>query len=71
MDAPEEDPDIKLQKVSTELVATFDQRLGPFLRRPDGQGALCVRSRVRAREAAYLTSSVSPGWFRTEMCTVG
>lgn len=59
MDAPEDDLDIKLQKVSGELISTFDQRLGAFLRKPDGLGGSRVRSRVRTREAAYLTSSVS------------
>lgn len=60
-DAAEEDLelDIKLQKVSGDLIATFNQRLQPFLRKPDGAGDLRVRSRVRSREAAYLISNVS------------
>lgn len=58
MDAPEDDLDIKLQKVSSELIATFDQRLGPLLRKPDGSGESCVRSRVRVREASHLMSNV-------------
>lgn len=59
MDASEEDLDIKLQKVSGELIAAFDQRLRCFLRKPDGSGGSRVRSRVRAREASHLMSNVS------------
>lgn len=59
MDAPEEDSDIKLQKVSSELIAAFDQRLASFLRKPDGAGGSRVRARVRTREASYLMASVS------------
>lgn len=59
MDAPEEDLDIKLQRVSGELIAAFDQRLKAFLWKPDGSGASRVRSRVRAREAFHLMSNVS------------
>lgn len=59
MDAPEEDLDIKLQKVSGELIAAFDQRLELFLRKKDGAGGSRVRSSVRVREASYLMASVS------------
>lgn len=59
MDAPEDDLDIKLQKVSGELIATFDQRLAKFLRKPDGVGGSRIRSRVRVRETSYLMSNVS------------
>lgn len=59
MDAPEDELDIKLQKVSSELISAFDQRLGSFLRKPDGSRGSRVRSRVRTREAVYLMSSVS------------
>lgn len=55
-DAPEEDLDIKLQTVSKDLIADFDTRLRPFLRKADGSGR--VRSRVRAREVSHLTSNV-------------
>lgn len=54
-DAPEEDLDIKLQTVSKDLIADFDARLRPFLRKADGYGP--VRSRVRAREVSYLMSN--------------
>lgn len=57
MDAPEEDLDIKLQRVSGELITAFDQRLEPFLRKSDGSGQ--VRSRVRTRDASHLISNVS------------
>lgn len=55
-DAPEEDLDIKLQTVSKDLIADFDARLRPFLRKADGSGR--VRSRVRAREVSHLVSNV-------------
>lgn len=56
MDAPEDDLDIKLQKISGDLIADFDRSLGKFLRRPqDGT----VRSRVRSRETERLVSNVS------------
>lgn len=58
MDAPEDDLDIKLQRVSSELIATFDQRLPTLLRRSNGLGEFRVRSRVRVREAAHLMSNV-------------
>ncbi|KAJ4421829.1 hypothetical protein N0V82_003528 [Gnomoniopsis sp. IMI 355080] len=58
MDAPEDDLDIKLQKVSSELIATFDQRLANLLRKPDGSGGSRVRSRVRVREASHLMSNL-------------
>lgn len=56
-DAPEEDLEIKLQTVSRDLIAEFDTRLKPFLRKADGSGG--VRSRVRAREVSHLVSNVS------------
>lgn len=63
-DAPEEDLDIKLQTVSKDLIAEFDARLRPFLRKADGSGR--VRSRVRAREVSHLMSNVGQhcsSWF--------
>lgn len=59
MDAPEEDLDIKLQRVSGELIAAFDKRLESFLWKADGSGGSRVRSRVRARETFHLMSDVS------------
>lgn len=59
MDAPEEDLDIKLQKISSELITAFDQRLGNFLRKSDGLEGPRVRSRVRVREASHLMANVS------------
>lgn len=53
-DAPEDDRDIKLQKVSADFIADFDRSLGPFLRKPDGQ----LRSRVRMSETTRLTSTL-------------
>ncbi|KAK4214402.1 tubulin folding cofactor D C terminal-domain-containing protein [Rhypophila decipiens] len=54
MDAPEDELDIKLQKMSGDLIADFDKSLGPFLRRKDG----VVRSRVRSRETERLVSGL-------------
>lgn len=61
-DAPEEERDAKLQKVSSDLINDFDRSLSAFLRRPDGQ----LRTRVRTRETTRLTSNVSVGHDRTD-----
>ncbi|KAL2136744.1 hypothetical protein VTI74DRAFT_1785 [Chaetomium olivicolor] len=58
MDAPEEDLDIKLHKISGDLIADFDRSLAAFLRKRDGAGGSAVRSRVRTREAERLISSL-------------
>ncbi|TQN65144.1 Tubulin-specific chaperone D [Colletotrichum shisoi] len=55
MDAHEDDSDIKLQKVSSDLIADFSRSLPLFLRKPDGQ---TLRARVRISETARLTSSL-------------
>ncbi|KAL0944415.1 beta-tubulin cofactor d [Colletotrichum truncatum] len=55
MDAHEDDGDIKLQQISTDLIADFTRSLPLFLRKPDGQ---TIRSRVRTSETARLTSSL-------------
>ncbi|KAK4450738.1 tubulin folding cofactor D C terminal-domain-containing protein [Podospora aff. communis PSN243] len=54
MDAPEEDLDIKLQKISSDLLSDFSTALPSFLRKPDGT----VRTRVRTRETHRLASSL-------------
>ncbi|KAK4196315.1 putative tubulin-specific chaperone D [Triangularia verruculosa] len=56
MDAPVEDSDIKLQKVSADLISEFDARLPLFLfRRQRGGGTSTkVRRQVTAREADRL-----------------
>lgn len=59
MDAPEEDLDIKLQKISGDLLKDFNASLRPFLRKGKVAGKSHVRAYVRTREAARLTSSVS------------
>jgi hypothetical protein len=59
MDAPEADFDIKLQKISADLLEDFDRSLPHFLWKPDGHGGTRIRSRVRAKEIFRLTSSVS------------
>lgn len=58
MDAPEADLDIKLQKISGDLLGDFDRSLHDFLWKPDGHGGSRVRSRVRAKEIFRLTSTV-------------
>ncbi|KAL2158608.1 hypothetical protein VTH06DRAFT_4090 [Thermothelomyces fergusii] len=61
MDAPEDDLDIKLQKISGDLIADFDKSLLPFLRKPNaggGGGTGAVRSWVRTRETERLVSSL-------------
>lgn len=70
MDAPEDDLDIKLQKVSSELITTFDQRLGQFLRKPDALGEFRIRSRVRVREVSYLMSNVSENRLISPVCSL-
>ena len=59
MDAPEADIDIKLQKISADLLGDFDRSLPHFLWKPDGHGGTRVRSRVRAKETWRLTNTVS------------
>ncbi|KAK3491844.1 tubulin folding cofactor D C terminal-domain-containing protein [Neurospora crassa] len=58
MDAPEDDLDIKLQKISNDLIADFDTSLVPFLRKPNGSGGTVVRSRVRSRELERIISGL-------------
>lgn len=60
MDAPEDDLDIKLQKISADLITDFDKSLGPFLRKQNASGNSPVRPRVRTRETDRLISSVRP-----------
>ncbi|KAM0340499.1 hypothetical protein ACHAPU_010487 [Fusarium lateritium] len=58
MDAPEADIDIKLQKISADLLGDFDRSLHNFLWKSDGHGGTRVRSRVRAKEIFRLTNSL-------------
>ncbi|KAI9171066.1 Tubulin-specific chaperone D [Paramyrothecium foliicola] len=58
MDASELDSDVKLQTISADLLADFDRSLPVFLRRPDGQGAPRIRSRVKTQETLRLTNSI-------------
>jgi hypothetical protein len=61
MDAPEDDLDIKLQKISADLITDFDKSLLPFLRKQNASGGGSpVRSRVRTRETDRLISAASP-----------
>ncbi|KAF4126635.1 tubulin-specific chaperone D [Geosmithia morbida] len=56
MDAPEEF-DIKLQKISADLIADFDRFLPTFLRKADGNGGSRVYSRVRSRDLDWATGT--------------
>ncbi|KAF5022270.1 hypothetical protein F66182_5709 [Fusarium sp. NRRL 66182] len=58
MDSPEADLDIKLQKISADLLGDFDRSLPHFLYKSDGHGGTRVRSRVRAKETDRLTSTL-------------
>lgn len=60
MDAPEADFDIKLQKISADLIRDFDSFLPTFLTKKDRNGSPKTRSRVRAREVIWATNNVSP-----------
>ncbi|KAM3559842.1 hypothetical protein MY1884_003249 [Beauveria asiatica] len=51
MNAVDQDPDNKLQKISNHLLADLDKALVTYLRKPDGSGGTRVRSLIRAREA--------------------
>ena len=58
MDAPDTDFDIKLQKLSADLIADLDRALTTLLRKHDGHGGTTVRSLVRARDTFESTTSV-------------
>ncbi|KAG6009081.1 hypothetical protein E4U54_008612 [Claviceps lovelessii] len=58
MDAPEADYDIKLQKISADLIADLDLGLKTALRKTDGRGGTQVRSFVRATETWKSTTMV-------------
>ncbi|KAG6005578.1 hypothetical protein E4U21_007837 [Claviceps maximensis] len=58
MDAPEADYDIKLQKISADLIVDLDHGLKTTLRKADGRGGTQVRSFVRARETWKSTTLV-------------
>ncbi|TDZ38910.1 Tubulin-specific chaperone D [Colletotrichum spinosum] len=55
MDSHDDDGDVKLQKISSDLIAEFSRALPVFLRKRDGQ---TIRGRVRISETARLTSSL-------------
>lgn len=59
MDAPDTDFDIKLQKISGDLIADLDRAFTTLLRKPNGHGGTQVRSFVRARETFKSTTAVS------------
>jgi hypothetical protein len=58
MDAPDTDFDIKLQKISGDLIEDLDRALTTSLRKPDGHGGTQVRSFVRGRETFKATTVV-------------
>jgi len=66
MDAPEEDYDIKLQKISGDLIAEFDKKLPSFLRKPkpnpsqnvETAATSVIRTRVKTREMHALMAGL-------------
>ncbi|KAK3398238.1 tubulin folding cofactor D C terminal-domain-containing protein [Sordaria brevicollis] len=58
MDAPDDDLDIKLQKISNDLISDFDASLVPFLRKQNGSGGTVVRSGVRSRELERIIAGL-------------
>ncbi|KID92154.1 beta-tubulin cofactor d [Metarhizium guizhouense ARSEF 977] len=58
MDAPDSDFDIKLQKISGDLIADLDRALTTSLRKHDGHGGTQLRSFVRAREIFKSTTMI-------------
>jgi hypothetical protein len=59
MNSAEEDLDLKLQKISSDLIADLDHALARHIRKPDGSGGTRVRTYVRAREMFAATCNVS------------
>lgn len=59
MNTADDELDVKLQKISTDLTAELDQALVTYLRKPDGKGGTRVRSYVRARDCFTATCDVS------------
>ena len=59
MDVSEEDLDVKLQKISSDLIEDFDKSLPRFLKKRSEAGVNTVRFRVRQRETERLCHSVS------------
>lgn len=62
MDAPEDDRDIKLQRVSADLLADLDSSLKPFLWKTTSSGSAKVRRRVRVRATDRLVVLVWAPW---------
>ena len=58
MDAPEEDLDIKLQKISGDLIDAFDKELPGLLRKSNGEGGTRARSMVRSRDLFRIIARV-------------
>ncbi|TWU76628.1 hypothetical protein ED733_008233 [Metarhizium rileyi] len=58
MDAPDSEFDVKLQKISSDLITDLDRALTTSLRKPDGHGGTRVRSFVRARETFKSTTMI-------------
>lgn len=59
MDATDTDFDIKLQKISGDLIADLDRALTTAFRKPDGHGGTQVRLFVKARDIFKSTTDVS------------
>lgn len=70
MNAADDDLDLKIQKLSSDLIVDLDKALITFLRKPDGNGGTRVRSYVRARDAFAATCDVSLPLFCTTLLTL-
>ncbi|OAQ94997.1 beta-tubulin cofactor d [Purpureocillium lilacinum] len=58
MDAPDAELDVKLQKMSGDLLADLDHAIDSLPRKPDGRGGMRVRSYVRTRESLSAITSI-------------
>ncbi|TAQ85333.1 hypothetical protein B7494_g6343 [Chlorociboria aeruginascens] len=60
MDAPDDDGDLRLQRVSADLLDDLQRSLHPFLWKKTTSGKTRIRQRVRARETDRLISLLEP-----------
>ncbi|UNI21587.1 hypothetical protein JDV02_007562 [Purpureocillium takamizusanense] len=58
MDAPDAELDVKLQKMSGDLLADLDRAIASLPRKSDGRGGVRVRSHVRTRETLSAVTSI-------------
>ncbi|KYK59396.1 hypothetical protein DCS_00526 [Drechmeria coniospora] len=63
MDAPEAELDVKLQKISADLLVDLDGAITSLPRKADGHGGMRIRSFVRVSETLDATTAVLD-WFQ-------